>query len=265
MGDRRAVGAAAFLLVAALAYPGGMGMGDVKLALLIGAGLGKVTPVGMMIGFLAALVPSAVLIARHGQAARKMAIPFGPFLAFGAVVALFAGEAILHLYLSLSWLSFLQGKPGPRRYETRCPPNRHVPSADSAPGGNGTVEARRRHARRHHGRARAATRFRMPLVDLAVVGINPEATKLIPLRCSSGSARSRSRSRTRLSRIAITDPENVHAIDELRLATRHACSSRSRREEDVLLEIRRLSRANEAFSSVLDDDLVPVDDDRRTI
>jgi leader peptidase (prepilin peptidase)/N-methyltransferase len=79
-----------------------MGMGDVKLALLIGAGLGKVTPVGMMIGFLSALVPAAVLFARHGQAARKMKIPFGPFLAIGAVVALFAGEPILHWYWSLS-------------------------------------------------------------------------------------------------------------------------------------------------------------------
>jgi leader peptidase (prepilin peptidase)/N-methyltransferase len=78
-----------------------MGMGDVKLALLIGAGLGKVTPVGIMIGMLAALVPSAVLLARHGRAARKMKIPFGPFLAIGAVVALFAGEQILHWYLSL--------------------------------------------------------------------------------------------------------------------------------------------------------------------
>ena len=97
-----AAGAGAFLLVAALAYPSGMGMGDVKLALLIGAGLGKVTPVGMMIGFLAALVPSAVLFARHGRAARKMKIPFGPFLAIGAVVGLFAGEAILNWYLSLS-------------------------------------------------------------------------------------------------------------------------------------------------------------------
>ena len=97
-----AIGAAAFLFVAVLAYPRGMGMGDVKLALLIGAGLGKVTPVGMMIGFLSALVPAAVLIARHGQAARKMKIPFGPFLAIGAVVALFAGEPILHWYWSLS-------------------------------------------------------------------------------------------------------------------------------------------------------------------
>jgi leader peptidase (prepilin peptidase)/N-methyltransferase len=96
-----AFGASFFLFVAALAYPGGMGMGDVKLALLIGAGLGKVTPVGIMIGMLAALVPSAVLLARHGRAARKMKIPFGPFLAIGAVVALFAGEQILHWYLSL--------------------------------------------------------------------------------------------------------------------------------------------------------------------
>lgn len=97
-----ALGASAFLFAAALAYPAGMGMGDVKLALLIGAGLGKSTPAGMMVGMLAALVPSAVLIARHGGAARKMTIPFGPFLAFGAVVGLFAGPEILHWYWSLA-------------------------------------------------------------------------------------------------------------------------------------------------------------------
>jgi len=96
-----ALGASGFLLVAALAYPAGMGMGDVKLALLIGAGLGVVTPVGLMIGMLAGLVPSVVLVARHGRAARKMPFPFGPCLAFGAVVALFAGAPILHWWLSL--------------------------------------------------------------------------------------------------------------------------------------------------------------------
>jgi leader peptidase (prepilin peptidase) / N-methyltransferase len=53
------------------------------------------------VGMLSALVPSVVLLARHGSAARKMRIPFGPFLAFGGVVALFAGTAILHAYLSL--------------------------------------------------------------------------------------------------------------------------------------------------------------------
>jgi leader peptidase (prepilin peptidase)/N-methyltransferase len=96
-----AFGAAAFLFLAALAYPGGMGMGDVKLALLIGALLGRTTPVGMMLGLLFALVPSVVLFARHGRRARKMAIPFGPFLAAGTVVALFAGEHILHAYLGV--------------------------------------------------------------------------------------------------------------------------------------------------------------------
>jgi leader peptidase (prepilin peptidase)/N-methyltransferase len=97
-----AVGAAGFLFVAALAYPGGMGMGDVKLALLIGALLGKTTPVGIMLGLLLALVPSVFLIARHGARARRIAIPFAPFLAAGAVIALFAGESILHAYLNLT-------------------------------------------------------------------------------------------------------------------------------------------------------------------
>jgi leader peptidase (prepilin peptidase)/N-methyltransferase len=97
-----AVGAAGFLLLAALAHPAGMGIGDVKLALLIGAMLGRTTPVGIMLGLLLALVPSLVLFARHGASARRMAIPFAPFLAAGAVIALFAGESILHAYLNLT-------------------------------------------------------------------------------------------------------------------------------------------------------------------
>jgi leader peptidase (prepilin peptidase)/N-methyltransferase len=73
----------------------------VKLALLMGAMLGKTVPVALMLGLVAALVPSTVLIARHGAAGRKMGIPFGPFLAFGSVVALFLGDAILDAYLRL--------------------------------------------------------------------------------------------------------------------------------------------------------------------
>jgi leader peptidase (prepilin peptidase) / N-methyltransferase len=96
-----AFGASLFLFLAALAYPKGMGMGDVKLALLLGAMLGRTVPVALMLGMVAALVPSAVLLARHGSAARKMAIPFAPFLAFGGVVALFAGDRLLDAYLSL--------------------------------------------------------------------------------------------------------------------------------------------------------------------
>ena len=95
-----ALGASGFLLIAALAYPGGMGMGDVKLALLMGAALGRVVPVALLLGMIAALVPSIVLFARHGAKARKMAIPFAPFLALGSVIALFAGGAILHAYTS---------------------------------------------------------------------------------------------------------------------------------------------------------------------
>ena len=96
-----ALGASLFLLLAALAYPKGMGMGDVKLALLLGAMLGRTAGVALMIGMLAALVPSVALLVRHGAAARKIAIPFAPFLALGGVVALFAGDWILETYLSL--------------------------------------------------------------------------------------------------------------------------------------------------------------------
>ena len=96
-----AFGASLFLFLAALAYPKGMGMGDVKLALLLGAMLGRTVPVALMVGMLAALVPSVVLFARHGQAARKMKIPFAPFLAFGGVVALFFGDELLDAYLTL--------------------------------------------------------------------------------------------------------------------------------------------------------------------
>jgi leader peptidase (prepilin peptidase)/N-methyltransferase len=94
-----ALGASGFLFLAALAYPGGMGMGDVKLALLIGALLGRTTPVAMMLALFLALVPTIVLVARHGARARRLAIPFAPFLAAGAVIALFAGEPILNAYL----------------------------------------------------------------------------------------------------------------------------------------------------------------------
>ncbi len=94
------LGASLFLFLAALAYPKGMGMGDVKLALLLGFGVGKSVPVALMVGMLAAIVPSIVLFIRHGASARKMAIPFAPFLAFGGVVALFFGDRVLDAYLS---------------------------------------------------------------------------------------------------------------------------------------------------------------------
>jgi len=94
------IAASGFLLVAALIYPAGMGMGDVKLALLMGVALGRTVPVALMAGMLVSMIPSLVLFARHGMKARKMGIPFGPFLAIGSVVALFWGHALLDAYLN---------------------------------------------------------------------------------------------------------------------------------------------------------------------
>ena len=95
------LGASLFLFLALLAYPKGMGMGDVKLALVLGAMLGRYVTVGLMLGMVFAMVVGVVLIARHGTRARKLAIPFGPFLALGSLVALFWGASILDAYLTL--------------------------------------------------------------------------------------------------------------------------------------------------------------------
>jgi leader peptidase (prepilin peptidase) / N-methyltransferase len=87
-----ALGASLFLLLPLFVNPAGMGMGDVKLALLLGAALGKGVVTALVIGFVAVVPVAAYLLLRHGTSARKAAIPFGPFLAFGALVALFLGS-----------------------------------------------------------------------------------------------------------------------------------------------------------------------------
>lgn len=85
-----AVGAGAFLLLPSLLRPGAMGMGDVKLAALLGLALGGDVVAALLIGvFSAAPVAAAVLLVR-GAEARRTAIPFGPFLALGAGVLLLA-------------------------------------------------------------------------------------------------------------------------------------------------------------------------------
>jgi leader peptidase (prepilin peptidase)/N-methyltransferase len=94
-----ALAASGALFLVAFAYPSGMGMGDVKLALLLGAMLGRTVGVALMLALILAFVPSAALLVRHGRRARKLAIPFAPFLAAGAVIALFAGHRLLDLYL----------------------------------------------------------------------------------------------------------------------------------------------------------------------
>jgi leader peptidase (prepilin peptidase)/N-methyltransferase len=95
-----ALGAAGFLLLAAIVYPKGMGMGDVKLALLLGAMLGRNVAAALMIGMVAALVPAVVVMARGGSV-RGLKVPFVPFLALGSVIALFWGDSLIHAYLRL--------------------------------------------------------------------------------------------------------------------------------------------------------------------
>jgi leader peptidase (prepilin peptidase)/N-methyltransferase len=95
------VAAGGFLLLAALAYPGGMGMGDVKLAGVMGLFLGRSVAPAILVALVAGVLAGAAMIARHGAAeGRKTAIPFGPFLALGALVAVFAGQPLIDLYTS---------------------------------------------------------------------------------------------------------------------------------------------------------------------
>lgn len=98
----RAIAAAAaggLLFAAALAYPRGMGLGDVKLAAVMGLFLGRSVAPAILVALLAGSLAGLVLIARHGAAARKRAIPFGPFLALGGVVGLLAGSQLVDWYL----------------------------------------------------------------------------------------------------------------------------------------------------------------------
>lgn len=88
----------AVLFVVALAYPRGMGMGDVKLAGLMGLYLGKAVAPALLIGFAAGALFGLALIASRGAEARKQAVPFGPFLALGGVVAIFCGVEIVDWY-----------------------------------------------------------------------------------------------------------------------------------------------------------------------
>jgi leader peptidase (prepilin peptidase)/N-methyltransferase len=95
------VAAGSFFLLAALAYPRGMGMGDVKLAAVLGLFLGRAVGPAVFIALLSGTLVGAAVIARKGaREGRKTAVPFGPFLALGAVIALFAGEALVDAYLS---------------------------------------------------------------------------------------------------------------------------------------------------------------------
>lgn len=94
-----AAAAGGLLFAAALAYPAGMGLGDVKLAAVMGLFLGRSVAPAIFVALLAGSLVGVALIARHGARGRKMAIPFGPFLALGGVVGMLAGGGLIDLYL----------------------------------------------------------------------------------------------------------------------------------------------------------------------
>jgi leader peptidase (prepilin peptidase)/N-methyltransferase len=93
-------GASAFtlLLLAALAHPAGMGMGDVKLAGVMGLYLGVAVAPGLLIAFAAGSLVGIAIVLKHGADARKRGVPFAPFLALGGLVALVAGNELIDLY-----------------------------------------------------------------------------------------------------------------------------------------------------------------------
>jgi leader peptidase (prepilin peptidase)/N-methyltransferase len=94
-----AAGAGGFLLLFALIYPRGMGMGDVKLAAVMGLFLGASVVPALAVGVVLGGLMGLVLMLRYGPAARKHAVPFGPFLAIGGVVGLLAGDELIHAYV----------------------------------------------------------------------------------------------------------------------------------------------------------------------
>jgi leader peptidase (prepilin peptidase)/N-methyltransferase len=94
-----ALAAGGFLFLVALAYPRGMGMGDVKLVAMMGLYLGRAIAPAVLIGFAAGALVGMTMIARHGAEARKQQIPFGPFLALGGVIGLWFGDEIVDWYL----------------------------------------------------------------------------------------------------------------------------------------------------------------------
>jgi leader peptidase (prepilin peptidase) / N-methyltransferase len=95
-----AVAGGGFFFVAAILYPRGMGMGDVKLAGLLGLYLGRAVAPAILIALIAGVVLGAAIIARKGaKEGRKTAVPFGPFLALGGMVAFFVGNELVDVYL----------------------------------------------------------------------------------------------------------------------------------------------------------------------
>lgn len=96
-----AVAVSGGLFALAIAYPGGMGMGDVKMGGMLGAFLGPYAALAVFLGALLGSVSAGVLMAA-GRIDRRAALPFGVFLAVGGLVAMFAGPYLWGLYLGFA-------------------------------------------------------------------------------------------------------------------------------------------------------------------
>jgi leader peptidase (prepilin peptidase)/N-methyltransferase len=94
-----ALGAGGIFLLLAIAYPAGLGMGDVKLAAFLGAWLGWDVAIALFAGSILGALPALVLLAKGGASARTTTLPYVPALAVGAVIGLFFGDALLDAWL----------------------------------------------------------------------------------------------------------------------------------------------------------------------
>jgi leader peptidase (prepilin peptidase)/N-methyltransferase len=94
------LGAAAFMFILAMLWPGGMGPGDIKMALFMGAVLGAHVLVALFAAFMLGSIAGVYMMTVQKRS-RKAKIPFGPYLAIGAVLAIFLGETVLRSYQNL--------------------------------------------------------------------------------------------------------------------------------------------------------------------
>jgi leader peptidase (prepilin peptidase) / N-methyltransferase len=94
------LGAGAFMFLLAMLWPGGMGPGDVKMALFMGAVLGAYVVVALFAAFLLGSVVGVYMLVVQKRS-RKTQVPFGPYLALGAVLAVLVGETIVRSYMNI--------------------------------------------------------------------------------------------------------------------------------------------------------------------
>ena len=94
-----------------------------------------------------------------------------------------------------------------------------------------------------------AARYQLPLVDLAEAGVEADAAKEVPLHVLERVGAIPFAIESNVLRVAVFDPANVHAIDEIRIATRLTVELAVATRDDVEAEIRRLVRASEAFGA----------------